>query len=362
MARQPKYRRHTVRDLGFSEHDGKRVYFPGSYDSDESVAAYLRFVRDLGFLVYRRGESPENTVTIPLLVARFNEWAQATFPGGRKSRAGNLKTFSKLLIEFAGIDLAVNFTPLRLKAFQQWMIDDRKSSRRYINDATAAVRQMFKWAVSEELIPVATYQALMTVSGIKRGRTAARETEPKRPVEWKHVDATLKKLKAPVRDMVQLHWLTGVRSQSLCMARVNQFDCSKQPWEWRPRHKTEHLGHMLVVFIGPKAQKVLATYLKGKSPTDYLFQPRSKTGGKSHLYRSRYDSDTYRRAVERAAKLAKVPHWTPHQLRHARGTLVRERFGLEGAQAALGHAKIDATQIYAQKQMAMARQIAQEMG
>ena len=47
-------------------------------------------------------------------------------------------------------------------------------------------------------------------------------------------------------------------------------------------------------------------------------------------------------------------HWHPNQLRHAVGTELRKRFGLEAAQVVLGHATADVTQIYAERDMGLA--------
>lgn len=361
MARKPKYRRHSTRDLGFAEHAKKRTYFAGPYGSEESREAYREFLRSIGFLVQEPRRENEIAVSLARLTTRFLDWAEAAYPAGRRSHAANLADATNLLIQFAPEAAAVSFTPLRMKAFQKWLID-RGLSRSYINSIVGSVRLLFKWSVSEELVPVGTYQALLTVPGLKRGRSGAKENPPVRPVTWDHVWATLAKLNPTVKAMVQVHWLTGVRSQSLCAARVAQFDFSQSPWLWRPIHKTQNLGHSLVVFVGPSAQKILAPFVKGKLPTDFVFRPANKSGKRSRRYRSFYDPDTYRRAVVRAAAKAKVPHWSPHQLRHARGTLVRERHGLEAAQAALGHARIDATQIYAQKQVALAKMVAETMG
>ncbi len=41
------------------------------------------------------------------------------------------------------------------------MIDDGLS-RGYINDHTGRIKRIWKWAVSQELVPPATYQALAT--------------------------------------------------------------------------------------------------------------------------------------------------------------------------------------------------------
>ena len=49
-------------------------------------------------------------------------------------------------------------------------------------------------------------------------------------------------------------------------------------------------------------------------------------------------------------------------IRHSRATEVRRHYRLEGAQATLGHARADVTQIYAEKNMELAKRIAREMG
>jgi integrase len=57
-----------------------------------------------------------------------------------------------------------------------------------------------------------------------------------------------------------------------------------------------------------------------------------------------------------------VTWWHPSQLRHARATEIRRRYGLEGAQVALGHAKMNVTQLYAERDEGLAEQIMLEMG
>ena len=48
---------------------------------------------------------------------------------------------------------------------------------------------MFKWGVSQELIPAHILEALRTVDGLKRGRSDATEPEPVGPVPADYVDA-----------------------------------------------------------------------------------------------------------------------------------------------------------------------------
>jgi hypothetical protein len=57
------------------------------------------------------------------------------------------------------------------------------SARSYVNSPVAVTQAAFRWPVAEDLIPAATWHALQAVPGLKRGRSAARETDPLRPVD-----------------------------------------------------------------------------------------------------------------------------------------------------------------------------------
>ncbi len=117
-----------------------------------------------------------------------------------------------------------------------------------------------------------------------------------------------------------------------------------------------------VIAIGPKSQEILAPYFD--RPPAYLFSPRESEFERHRGMRERrtskvqpsqqnrakknsklaprehYDRDSYRRAVQRAARKAGVESWNPHQLRHANATEVRKQFGIEAAQVMLGHNRI----------------------
>ena len=53
---------------------------------------------------------------------------------------------------------------------------------------------------------------------------------------------------------------------------------------------------------------------------------------------------------------------TRTDLRHSAATEIRARFGLEAAQAVLGHAKADVTQIYAERDLNRAVEVMREVG
>ena len=124
-----------------------------------------------------------------------------------------------------------------------------------------------------------------------------------------------------------------------------------------------------MLFIGPACRELLAPLLDaaGDGP---LFTPRAQR--RNQRYNATYRTSAYYRAITRAIDrvneyrveqgIPLVPHWTPHQVRHSKGTVIREQFGVEAAQSILGHATIQATQIYAQRRLELARRVAEETG
>lgn len=158
-------------------------------------------------------------------------------------------------------------------------------------------------------------------------------------------------------------------------------------WVYRPAsHKNAWRGQERVIPLNPRAQAVLEGFL-GLDPDAYLFDPREAVAqmqeGRTRRRRSKptpsevarrctgrpgegrasvYDRRTYRQAVVRACDRAVVPSWSPLQLRHTVGTRVRARYGLEAAQAVLGHVKPETTLIYAERDLARAREVAEQIG
>ncbi|MEM7315226.1 MAG: tyrosine-type recombinase/integrase [Planctomycetota bacterium] len=54
--------------------------------------------------------------------------------------------------------------------------------------------------------------------------------------------------------------------------------------------------------------------------------------------------------------------WSPNQLRHSAATEIRKKYGLEAAQVTLGHASADVSQIYAERDMAKAKEAMRQVG
>jgi integrase len=260
-------------------------------------------------------------------------------------------------------------------------------SRGQINSAVGCIKRMFKWAVAEELIPAEVYHGLAAVEGLRKGRSEARETRPVRPVADEHVEAVLPYLTPPVRAMVQVQRLSGMRPGEVILLRPCDVDRSRgATWVYRPEsHKTEHHGAVRVVFLGPRAQAVLAPFLD-RDPWAYCFSPREaladlrarqRAARKTKVQPSQkdrrkraprqapgdhYSTDTYGNAVERACVKAGVPPWHPHQLRHSAATEVRRQAGLDAARAVLGHATASMTEHYAEVDAVKAAEAMERLG
>ena len=75
--------------------------------------------------------------------------------------------------------------------------------------------------------------------------------------------------------MVQLQWHTGMRPGEVRIMRTIDMDTSGRIWEYRPsQYKGIHLesDHERVVALGPKAQQILAPWLRTDLEA-FLFQP-----------------------------------------------------------------------------------------
>lgn len=353
----PKYRRWKTRNQAFAEHRGHRVYFPGEYGSDESLEAYRAWLAKI------EADNRPGGLFISELGERYLDHCAELYGAGHRTAAGAAGLAIRELIHSEWGRLPVTkFGPKALAAFQA-SLAARELSRATVNGRISWVRRMVRWAVSAELVGADVLRALETVPGLRRGRPGAVESKPREPVAWRDVGATVAELPPQLRAAVLFQWHTGARSGSIVSARGDQFVPDAQNAElllWHPRHKTEYLGSDLVIPVGPRAREVITHYLAA-SRGGLLFTPRrARHNGKA---REAYTAWSYRKAIVRAQDRAirrgtLAAHWTPHQLRHARGHAIRERYGLEAAQAALGHASITATQIYSAARLDLARTIA----
>jgi integrase len=280
------------------------------------------------------------------------------------------------------------FGPIKLPTLREGLIGGGLS-RSTINNRVARIRQLFKWGTSEELVPNEVYQKLAALAGLQKGRSEAYELEPISPVPPDHVTAIEPFVTPQIWGLVQLQLATGARSGDLVIMRQCDIECGDDVWVYRPDfHKTQHHGPDRCIFIGPRGQEVLRPFLLGKAPKDYVFSPKeavehvlaerkrrrktplscgnipgsARRGNPKKKPGEHYTPLSYGGAVARACRKAGVPPWSPHRLRHSTATEIRRRYNVEASRVVCGHQSLSSTEIYAERDLRLARQVMAEIG
>jgi integrase len=256
-------------------------------------------------------------------------------------------------------EFARDFGPLALKAVQQSMIA-KGLALKTINSYVERIRRMFKWAVSEQLISGAQLTELRSVDGLRAGRSGAREPDAIMPVPQAMLDAVRPELNEVVRDMIDVQLLTGMRSGELCAFKAEHVEMTGPVWKYTvPEliNKSAHKDATRVVFIGTEAQKLLRYWLLCGFPYTPTSYRRKITRTCDRVFPA---PDNL--AGDELERWRRTHRFHPHQLRHNFATKVREKFGLEHAQVALGHASADVTQIYALRNERLAAEVALAVG
>ncbi len=340
---------------------------------------------------------------IAQLAKAFNEHAKEYYKdhnGQNTKEVDNIRHSLKTLLEtFATTDVQ-DFGPLKLIELRNELIN-QNICRRTINQRIGIVKRMFKWAASRQMIPMITYQGLLTVDGLKRNRSAAKESKPVKPVDEEHVYKVLPYLSPVLSAIVQIQLLTGMRPSEVLQMKPKDIERSGKIWHYYPeRHKNLYRGHERIVPIGPQGQKILTPFLL-RNENSYCFSPAESekyrrdqntakrktpisygnsvgTNRKDNPSRKPgdiYDFKSYGKAVLRAITAARkdiktnggdpdteLPKWTPYQLRHTAATKARKMFNYETAGALLGHNKMSATAIYAERNQGLADEAAKKFG
>jgi site-specific recombinase XerD len=401
--RVPSYRLHKQSGQAIVTLGGKD-FLLGSFKSAASRAEYDRHVTEW-LAAGRRLPTDPNHVTIAELAAAFRRHAREYYrdADGNVSRAvDNFDEALKPVLKLYGRTPAVEFGPLRLKAVREAMISAGRV-RTNVNRLIVRVRGVFKWGAENELIPASVYHGLMALAGLRSGRSGAKESEPIRPVHDAYVEAIEPFVSRQVWAMVRLQRLAGMRPGEVVLMRGMDLDTTGKLWIFRPhKFKTQIHGHKREVYIGPRARAIVEQFLK-LDPSAYIFSPadaEAERREKLHLRRrtpmnegnkpgtnrrrrpervagARYTALSYYRAVQRGCDRADswakggmiianeervIPRWHVNQLRHSRATELRKTYGLEATQAVLGHARVETTQIYAERLSETAARVAAEVG
>jgi len=387
--RPPTYRLHKARNCAVVTINGRNHYL-GPYGSPKSHEKYARLIAE-----WRLHSEHMLTTTGPrrfsstpsvneLILSYFHHVQSYYVKGGRPtSEQDNIRQALRFVRELYGSSPAIEFGPVALANVRPAMITAARS-RKLINKDVNRIRSMFGWAVEHEMLPVEIHQALRRVKGLRKGRSAAKETRPVEPVPEESIQAILAHLSPQVAAMVQLQHLCGARPQEIVSIRPCEVDTTGEIWLYQPRgHKTEHFDRRKVIMLGPQAQAILRPWLD-RDPESYCFVPAETSAWNYRRLRRKapaevtvedretrvaklppglkYTRHSYRVAIQRACRRAGITVWSPRQLRHTRATMIRKAYGLEAAKAVLGHSDTKITEIYAERDLELAMRIMREIG
>jgi integrase len=340
-------------------------------------------------------------ITVAAVGVRYLDHCEAYYrtPDGKTtSSVAGVEMSLRALFAFADKP-AATFGPRAMKTVRDALVRAGRP-RVTCNRVVKTIRRMFKWAASEELVSAEVWHALETVSPLQKGRTDAPELPPVDEVPEEIVEATLPHLPKVVADMVRFQRWTGARPGEVCLLRPADIDRSGDVWVFTPEHHKLSWREEAVprrITIGEEAQKVIMPYLL-RAATAYCFSPRDSEHDRNRARREarvspmtpsqrarkpcrrrtrpagdRYNTAAYRRAITRAVEAVndareeagveeRLPNWSPNQLRHLRAGEVKQRFGIEAASAVLGHANIRTTEIYADRKLKIAADVARQIG
>ncbi len=312
---------------------------------------------------------------------------------GENKEAGCINDALAVLQEQGyGREPADAFRPRDLKKVREAMIA-KQWSRGYVNSQVNRVRRMFAYAAEEDLVPGTIYHALLAVKGLRKGTPGVREAKKVRPVPRGDIKPVLARAHAVLKAMLLFAYRTGARPGEVCALKPCHIDRAGKVWVYAvppEANKTEHHDQERRVYIGPRARRILEPWLEGLTPEEFVFSPARaerlrqsarRDARKTPLYpshlrrleakrkkapkrpkRDHYEPASFRRAVKRLCKTAKVAAWTPNRLRHNAATRFRKKFGIEIARILLGHRKLNTTEIYAEPNARKAMRAAMDLG
>jgi integrase len=381
--RIPSYRRHRASGQAVVTLNGVDHYL-GAYGTAASRSEYDRLTSEW---LTRGRQLPTQHGADPLvkeLILGYYNHCVATMPAVEVEK---VTLAMKPVRSMYGLQPSSLFGPVAFKAIRSKLIASGLAIST-IRDRMGTIRRMVAWGVENDMAPADALQRIQAVRGLRARRDGVKPSRKIRPVPAEHVKAVLPCVNPTIAAMVELQSVTGMRPGEVWRMSTSQIDRSDDVWIYRPtEHKTVDAGFERAIPLGARAQEILRPWLKA-DPDAILFSPieaserhyqelresrrtpiypssrkrRGKQRGPKRTPHRTYNKNSYAQAIERGCIRAGVPIFRPNQIRHTFATQVRREFSLEHAQVILGHTKADVTQRYAERDMALARDVALKIG
>lgn len=351
-----------------------RDYYLGLTGTDQAKREFARLVALLADKP--RGTTPPHhlklagsadpSITISELVARWLAVAEQEYA----PTSGEPKNFGyavRPLVRLYGDEPAAAFDANALEAVMvamatgSWMKPEERAKsnqpcwkRKVINRHATRIRTMWAWAEKKKLVPPGSTAHLKTAKLSQRDHRV-RRSDPREPVKWEQIVSIYHSLYSAVAAMLHLQWLTGMRPEEVCTAKLSEIDRSSHPWVYSPvDHKNAWRGQARHVYLGKRAQLLLAPWMDEQDPERPLFRS-------SHAQKA-YTSGNYAQAIRRACLRAGIVPFFPYAIRHAAKQRVERIAGTGGAKAFLGQESVESTKHYARSQDAeLAKKLARKL-
>jgi len=386
---------------------GKWVYL-GKWDSDEpsdEAVARLNQLKELWKVDPKAFAKPKSDL---LFIELWRAWETSTespVQANRKDfdRADRLLFGKKGTVGPYLHHDAAKFTARDLKAWQAHLCQLADTdgalllSRDTVRRCVKIVQRCFAWGVVEGMVDQLHAASMLLVEPPATGKV--KENKKRASIDRATSDKILPSLSPPLRDAVQLLWLTTARPSEILGLTVEDIRRTgsillrggatldlEAEGVWAANleeHKTAGKGFERVVFFGPKAQAILTPYLVG---TGYLFKPsegraysvgimgeRRKPGGTGSRKpvkgeagkRKPSEFYTYGKlatAIRRACKKNKLPHFFPYAIRITASAAIMDSHGKEAAGVYMGHSPRGVTGAYVGSDLRLAAKVARDCG
>ncbi len=360
----------------------------GRADDPKSRSRFLALQAELNGGVPAAFPTPDpQGLTVAELAAAYLAHDQARCREGLITRTTFLEcqaVVDALVAEHAHV-LVVQFGPKSLKAIQQRLAATpcRNLAGRYkgqaspptlcrsqVNSRVNHIRRIFKWGVSEELVPPTILEALRCVSGLRRGE--AHDNPPRVAVDPAHVHAVMEHLRATplqapnqtihrlaVADALEFMLSTGCRPGEACGLRWRDVTLEPEPLVELTEHKTQKAtGKSRLIPLNQQAADLILRLRRSQETA----QPDWPVFDASRQGRPLRTNGMYQ-TVRRACLATGCPQWSPYQIRHTVASIVVARTGSEvEASALLGHTPgSNVVQRYSRNRLTSARRGAEAL-
>lgn len=310
-------------------------YLEGTPGSDECRAHYARLVAELSTGGVPRPEVPRGgEVTVFQLIDR---WRAERGPEHARKELEQYGYSLAPLVDLYGTTPARDFRIPQLKTVRAEMVR-RGWCRNVVNRRIVRVRTVFRWAEEADLIPPGSWHHLCTLRSLPKNAPHVRQTAPTHVTSREELQAVLAHLREPLRTMLEVQWLSGMRSCEVRLMAASRIDRTQPTWIYSPEKDKSGWREgqaPRAVFLGPECQRLLTPFLLRAE--EYLFPTR----------RAPHYSDTsYAHEIDKACKKAGVKV-TGYGGRHAAKLRVTREHGLDAARAFLGQKSLGTTNQYA---------------